>query len=947
MSRLGRPNAALLLLGVAILWLVVAPAGGLGSLKFHATPTTAAAQGRPVVSAFPHAIPRTILPSHHGALLPIRTVTLSTLLGAAHSGLGPARSSAPGSATPLGAVLAGRPAAVHPTLNQTSVGLQFVTEGINSATAGGGTPPDVQLALGPKQVVEFVNVYGEAFNRTGASLGAAFYLGTFFGTGSDYLSDPKILYDAESGRWFASILHVNSAGTICYNMLAVSTNSSALGTWKIYSLADPSGDLGDQPILGLSSSLIGIAVNQFSSSFVGSEYFVINKTSAMSGGTLQFTTFGPSANDYSIHPVDGVTPNASLFMVETDQSNPNLVNFFTVTGVPPANVSVAEKNLSVTTVTAAPGAPQPGTSDLIDTGDQRVQTSVYESGTIWVAFSDQCLPNGDSTDRACVRLLQFNATTGAVHQDFDLNRSGLYLYYPALALDAGGNLTLVYGGSNSTIYASVYVTGRAAVDPVGFLARPARLIAGNTAQSGCGGSCRFGDYFGASQSALDAHAWVAGEYVGSASGAFWQTALSQVTIAAGPVPLSTSLTTVTPQVDVGQLATVKLTLVNSTCSVSGSDYCSYHLPYTTGSFDGTCLGTFLGGSFALNYSAEGSYPVGSGGYVAVYNESTCNGIPIANLSLTPVTITVWAKPSVSIALVSGGAFGNRIDFGLSFVLRATVTGGLGPFSHSWAGAPAGCVDTPGGVTVRLLNCTPSAIGNVSVAYHLTDADGIHVNTSFSVEVVAAPTLSLNITPGLLVAGVSTRFNASETGGVGEITFVWNHLPSGCFPADVPVIDCTPTTAETDSLSVTVNDSLGVTASASSAVDVHAGLSISLTANVGTHTVGVPLHLDATVGGGVAPYTYSWSGLPPACAAGNVSSLVCSPGTAGTFSLVVNVTDSERGHASAQLTVTVVAAPPGSSPGGSSTVVIEVAAAGVVAVVVVIGLMVALLRRRRK
>ena len=124
--------------------------------------------------------------------------------------------------------------------------------GLNDVVAGGFEPPDVTVAAGPGFVVEMVNL-AESVWRTGGGtpqLVQTRDLAVLFGSGSDRLTDPRILFDATSGRWFASISDVDSEDVL----LAVSTGADPTGTWTVSSF-DASG-CADQPRLGIADDIV-------------------------------------------------------------------------------------------------------------------------------------------------------------------------------------------------------------------------------------------------------------------------------------------------------------------------------------------------------------------------------------------------------------------------------------------------------------------------------------------------------------------------------------------------------------------------------------------------------------------------------------------------------------------------------------------------------------------
>ncbi|MCI4317428.1 MAG: hypothetical protein L3J96_02725, partial [Thermoplasmata archaeon] len=56
------------------------------------------------------------------------------------------------------------------------------------------------------------------------------------------------------------------------------------------------------------------------------------------------------------------------------------------------------------------------------------------------------------------------------------------------------------------------------------------------------------------------------------------------------------------------------------------------------------------------------------------------------------------------------------------------------------------------------------------------------------------------------------------------------------------------------------------------------------------SLGQPITIGASVGGGVSPYSYTWTGLPAGCNSANRSSFSCTPSADGNFTIRVTVTD---------------------------------------------------------
>lgn len=82
------------------------------------------------------------------------------------------------------------------------------------------------------------------------------------------------------------------------------------------------------------------------------------------------------------------------------------------------------------------------------------------------------------------------------------------------------------------------------------------------------------------------------------------------------------------------------------------------------------------------------------------------------------------------------------------------------------------------------------------------------------------------------------------------------------------------------------------------------LSVKVIASPAMVDVGQTTNITALTAGGIAPYNYSWAGLPTGCSGTNRSSLECTPTVAGDFDVSVTVYDSAS-HTAVNSTVVSV------------------------------------------
>ncbi len=408
-------------------------------------------------------------------------------------------------------------------------GLRF---GFNGAFINPAVPPDVQVAVGPNHVMEMVNTLAETWTKAGSPV-TTLDLHGFFGVSTgDTITDPKLLYDAPSQRWFASIADITSGVVI----LAASATNDPTGPWRAFSLP-ASTSCPDNPFLGISADKVTIAANDFSTcpsagTFAGAQYWIVNKADLLTGANPRYSRLGPDKTTLGVSPVQSLSPTTTQYMVSVSTAPSNTLKLLTLTGTPPGSVTLSTLALSIRPTTAPPKAVQEGTSFTLDTGDGQALGSLWFRGRLWLSLDDACTPAGDTQPRSCLRLILVDTGNGTVKQDFDYSRAAAYYFYPALGIDASGDLVVTFGTSSVAGYPALMVASQLLGDPANTLQSPTVLRAGSAPYStGCtSGVCRYGDYFGAASDPADPSlVWVAGEYAG-ASG--WVTRIAAVGLTA-------------------------------------------------------------------------------------------------------------------------------------------------------------------------------------------------------------------------------------------------------------------------------------------------------------------------------------------------------------------------------------------------------------------------------
>ena len=417
----------------------------------------------------------------------------------------------------------------------------FHAESLNSDIAAHGSdqnvaPPDTQLAAGPSDLVSPVNNTLWVWSKTGIARGSL-DLNTFFAVPSGYsFTDPRVAYDATTGRWLLSGLATDgSSDSIVY--IAASQTGDPMGLYSVYPVNAKASVVQDQPKLGFDSAVVVLSWNDYSSgqTFTGAETWVLQKADLLTGAALRTSSFGPDLTRNSIVPVQPLVAANTAYLAYNNSCGRNTIGacrtltsalgLVSITGTPAAgDVAWSEADPAIRATTTPPSADQPGAAASVETDDDRFLTAISNGGKIYVSGNDGCVPTGDSVARPCVRLIEV-AVGGSpsVTADSVLGYRGGDVYYPAVVPDASGNAFMAATFSSSGIFPEA--TGVS-------LAVGASSFSAITFQSGSGANTdgRWGDYSGAAVDPSNpSEIWLAAEYAPT-NGLNWGTAIGEMTL---------------------------------------------------------------------------------------------------------------------------------------------------------------------------------------------------------------------------------------------------------------------------------------------------------------------------------------------------------------------------------------------------------------------------------
>ena len=332
-------------------------------------------------------------------------------------------------------------------------------------------PPDQALCVGNGFVVESVNTALAVYSATGTRLSGPTPLNQFFGLNpevirstprvfGEFTSDPKCYFDAETGRFFLTLLEIdtNPANGAFRGhsdvLIATSTSGDPTAAWRTFRL-NVTGDgnpppggrpcpcFGDQPLIGADHFGFYVSTNAFRifspQFFRGPQLYAMSKWALAAGTTPAVVHIGglrfsvPDGTAASIQPATMPGSGSDFDQGDLDENEGGGTEYFvssqllldgprnhiavwalngtgTLTSATPS-VTLSQQLISSQSYDVPPDATQKAGSrplgaslgapiSLLSTNDHRMQQVVFAHGRLWTALTTDILPRGDSIDRA-------------------------------------------------------------------------------------------------------------------------------------------------------------------------------------------------------------------------------------------------------------------------------------------------------------------------------------------------------------------------------------------------------------------------------------------------------------------------------------------------------------------------------------------------------------------
>lgn len=362
--------------------------------------------------------------------------------------------------------------------------------------------PDVNGGVGPDHVVLFIKgAYRVWDKRTGSLVQSIndldFWNRSFTNNGLTYQtvqtrgpSDPRILFDRMTNRWYA--VGIDRTGTdegVLNIAVSAGPDPSGPSAWRGFTLQAFAPGWPDFPTVGLDRRGLHVSSSVFDAygSFQFTQYSFLPSANLLAvnpGGNdaVQFQVSGASVTN----PAMQTRPRAPGATLPVLATTGNFLRIGKAGDLPTDPISLRTV-LPAVAVTTGGTAPQPPGAASVFALDARISSSVVLAGEeVW----------GVANFNSGIRWFRVDANSGASLEQGTISAPNLKLFFPSIAVDDTGQVVIGMNGSGSTTFIGSYAVAGRTVDGVTTFGDLAQLAAGQATYQLFDnvGRNRWGDY---------------------------------------------------------------------------------------------------------------------------------------------------------------------------------------------------------------------------------------------------------------------------------------------------------------------------------------------------------------------------------------------------------------------------------------------------------------------
>lgn len=372
-------------------------------------------------------------------------------------------------------------------------------------------PPDANIAAGPSQVVGGVNSAFRIWDKQGNVLktiqGSSWCSSLGLGIGGN-LSDPMVTYDHFARRWIMTWI-TPPIGSTSYDVVSVSDDSIALGTWYNFAFRsdlngnDPSNIWRDYEGVGYDQNAVYITGNgfYFSNSYAYPKFRIINKAQlyANTGGAVTYFDLWDIRDATQVSDAFGIRPciyygnqGEFYFICDGPYNQNSYVSLYKLVN-PLTSPSMTAVAVPTVAYSAPPASAQLNSSFTITAGNTSGFRSlpVYKNGFLHAVHA---VRNGNYS---AFKYYKINVTSNIAELDITYGADEFYFSYPNVCVDKNENVIVTFSRSGLSEYIGAYYTTRLNSDPPNVFNSSSALQTGKGTYNNTGSSNRWGDYMGA------------------------------------------------------------------------------------------------------------------------------------------------------------------------------------------------------------------------------------------------------------------------------------------------------------------------------------------------------------------------------------------------------------------------------------------------------------------
>ncbi len=404
-----------------------------------------------------------------------------------------------------------------------TLGTQF--DGATGPTETGAFPPDTMGAVGPTQVVIFLNGRLRTFNKTTGVADGVINADSdvFFASVTTpplagevvFTSDPQVRFDRLSNRWFLNIINVvlnaaTGAITRPNRVLIAVSDAASNGTisgatvWTFYQFQGDATLFTDYQSFGIDASALYIGGDMFTTAgaFNSTKGFVIPKAPALTASPLTVWAFSglvatpTGAGPFAPRGVDNYNPNntgatAEGYFIGVNNATFNTLMLRRVTnpgslGPAPtisANISIATPLTTRFPVLVPHLGNTGGTGGRLDGLDDRLFYAHLRNGRLWTAHNvgvNNTGVAGATNNRNAARWYELQniispgtpsvLQSGTLFDNNAVNDANQRNYWiPSILVTGQGHAALGCSIAGTTERVNAFTTGRLVGDTLGTL----------------------------------------------------------------------------------------------------------------------------------------------------------------------------------------------------------------------------------------------------------------------------------------------------------------------------------------------------------------------------------------------------------------------------------------------------------------------------------------------